>query len=469
MTEYGTADKPELGFMIRQGMKSLTTVIALLLGVIVGASDATAQTMKRIFGRDTPAHQAALRFMRGVGLGNYLEYPPNHPARTQTYSASDFSLVRAEGFDHVRVPVAWQLYVGPAPAFILSSSIFTSVDFMVNAALNRGLGVLVDLHGFDAFMSDPQGNQDQFYAIWRQVAAHYSNAPPGVAFELLNEPNWKATTTVMNQIYPEAIRQIRLTNPDRTIFLGPGQWDGLDELKIESSTSLILPDTDTNLITVVHCYDPYYFTHQGAEWALPDTATTGVVFPGPPTVPLQPDFSITHSWVLDWFRLYNSQPTNLNPSSPQAFRGRLEAARAWSDYYGRPVHVGEFGCYEKSNPESRLNFHRAIRTVMDRQGLGWTLWDWKAGFHYIKSGLPDPPGMRDALFPQPQLRRRDNGAIEWDTALGKTYTVEQASSLASPITWQTVSTQTLVRTNLLFYIPPPSPDAARFFRVQWVK
>ena len=450
-------------------IKSFATLIVPLLFLIGGASEAGAQIMTPIPARDTPAHLAARRFMRGVNLSNYLEYAPNDPARTLTYSISDFALIRAEGFDHVRVPVAWHLYTGPAPGFTLSNTIFSAVDSLINAALNQGLNVLLDFHSFAAFMSDPAGNRDKFYAIWRQVSAHYSNAPPTVAFELLNEPNGAATTTVMNQIYPEAIRQIRLTNPNRTLILGPGQWNGLDELKIGSSTGLYLPDSDTNLIAAVHCYDPYYFTHQGAEWALPDTATTGVLFTGPPSVPLQPSLSITHSWVLDWFRDYNTKPVTFNPSSPYAFRGKLQAARNWSEYYGRPVQVGEFGCYEKADALSRVRFYQEIRSVMDQQGLGWAMWDWKAGFHYIKSGQPDPPGMRDAMFPVPQLRSQRSGTIQWDGAVGKTYRVEQSTSLTPPISWQPVSTQTVVSPQPLSYDIKTNAAGPVFVRVQWVK
>jgi len=437
----------------------------LLLGV---ALEAEAQIMTPILARDTPAHLAARRFMRGVNLSNYLEYQPGDPPRTQSYSTSDFALIRAEGFDHVRVPVAWHFYTGPATNYTLSSSIFSSVDLMVNAALNQGLNVLLDFHNFSDFMFDPVGNRQKFYSIWRQVAAHYSNAPPAVAFELLNEPNNVASTTVMNQYYPEAIRQIRLTNPNRTLFLGPGQWNGLDELRIGPG-GLILPDYDTNLIAAVHCYDPYYFTHQGAEWALPDTGTTGVLFSGPPSVPLQPNSSITHSWVLDWFRDYNTKPATINPSSPYAFRVKLQAARAWSEYYGRPVHVGEFGCYEKADAQSRVRFYQEIRSLMDQQGLGWAMWDWKAGFHYIKSGRPDPPEMRDAMFPRPQLSSRRIGTIEWDGAVGKTYLVEQSTSLTLPTAWHPVSTQTVVSPLPLSYALQTNEAAPVFFRVQWVK
>ena len=94
-----------------------------------------AQTMKRISERNTPAHQAALKFMRGVNLGNSLEYVANSPAGGLTYTATDYAQIRSEGFDHVRVPVGWHLYCGPAPDFAISGIIFTKVDAVMNGAL----------------------------------------------------------------------------------------------------------------------------------------------------------------------------------------------------------------------------------------------------------------------------------------------------------------------------------------------
>jgi endoglucanase len=270
----------------------------------------------------------------------------------------------------------------------------------------------------------------------------------------------------MNRIYPEAIRQIRVTNPNRTLFVGPGDWNGILELKLNSG-GLVLPDDDKNLIAAVHCYDPYYFTHQGAEWALPDTATVGVIFPGPPAVPLNPHPSITHSWVKDWFRDYNNRSTALNPSSPFAFRSKMRGLQAWADYWGRPVHVGEFGCYEKAGSVSRVNFYREIRQAMDEHGLGWAMWDWKAGFHYMKNGRPDPPGMREAMFPPMELSVSASGAIEFDGAIAKTYIVQRRDSLTPPAVWQNVATQILSAPK--FQHTPEAAERGGFYRVQWVK
>ena len=350
--------------------------------------------MARVLGTNTPAHLAARKFMRGVNMGNYLEAPPGQDWGSH-YTASDFTNIRSQGFDHVRIPIGWNFYAGPAPNYTLSNSIFGKVNFMVTNALNQGLGVILNIHNWDGFTTNAPAYTNQFYAIWRQIAAYYSNSPPALAFELINEPNGSGSATaILNPIYAEAIRQIRLTNPDRIIFVGPGQWNGIGEL-----SNLLLPDSDTNLIVTVHCYDPFYFTHQGATWPGPDTATTGLIFPGPPATPLSPAAGIS-TWVTNWIADYNTLPVDGNPSSPIAFRSKLQFAGQWSAYYGRPVHVGEFGCYTMAEPVSRARFYTEFRSAADAQGLGWAMWDWNAGFRYWDPATGKPaPGLPAAMFP----------------------------------------------------------------------
>lgn len=447
---------------------SMAGMLLLLETAWAAQSDAdpppTASKLQVAPSAETPAHLAARKFMRGVNLGNYLEYAAGSPTANATYNLQDFALIRAEGFDHVRIPVAWHLYAGPAPNYTLSSGIFPKVDFMVNAALSANLAVIINLHHFDAFNDSPPNNAQKFYAIWRQVAARYAEFAPTVGFELLNEPRDAATTLVINPIYAETIRQIRQTNPNRTIFVGPGEFNNVDQLN-----ALSLPASDKNLIATVHSYDPYYFTHQGAEWAFPDTATTSVIYPGPPTTAIKPHASITHSWVLEWFRSYNTLRTEVNPSSSFAFRNKLQRAKSWASQRGRPVHVGEFGCYEKAAAGSRVNYYEEVRKTMDGLGLGWAMWDWKSGFHYIKNSRPDPLGMREAMFPPIELRIQSTGGFEFEGAIGKTYIVEKAASLVPPASWQPVSTQTLASPNFVFSDAEIKANGEGFYRVQWVK
>jgi hypothetical protein len=176
-------------------------------------------------------------------------------------------------------------------------------------------------------------------------------------------------------------------------------------------------------------------------------------------------------WVTNWISDYNTLPAELNPSNPRAFQGKLKLASQWSDYYGRPVHIGEFGCYDTyCDDESRVNFYRAFRETADELGLGWAMWDWKAGFHYWLeqdgSGAPDPPGMREAMFPPPRLSASAHGALIINGAIGKTYVFEKTPGL-KPVAWSAVSTQVYSAIPLEF--GDAGNSATAFYRALWIK
>jgi endoglucanase len=281
----------------------------------------------------------------------------------------------------------------------------------------------------------------------------------------LNEPNGAATTAILNPIYAEAIRLIRLSNPTRSVFLGPSQWNSIPEL-----SNLRLPDTDTNLIVTVHCYDPFLFTHQGATWTGSDTATTGLLFPGPPPVPLAPAAGIG-SWASNFIASYNSLPTAGNPCSLLAFKAKLQFAKQWSDYYGRPVHIGEFGAYIVAAATSRARFYSDFRSVAENLGLGWAMWDWKAGFRYWDDSLGQPaPGLPAAMFPPPALNNSGApGQVEISSSIGKTLRLDRTTSLSVPISWTAVQTQTLTAPTWLYQESPEAKTNAAFYRAVWLK
>jgi len=349
--------------------------------------------MQPLPGRDTPAYRAAQWYRRGVNLGNYLEVWPPQSWNIQV-AAEEFAQMKREGFDHVRAPIGWHHYAGPGPDFTLSPGIFSKTDFVVTNSLANGLAVIINIHHFDELDADPAGTTEEFLALWRQIAAHYAAAPDRLAFELDNEPHQNATTARMNPIYARAIAVIRAGNPHRTIFVEPGGWGGIDELK-----NLVLPPDD-NVIVSVHCYEPFFFTHQGATWTDGQTPVTGILFPGPPATPLIPDPKLElKPWMLDWIHRYNTLPATENPSSARAFENKLRFVRAWSDYYGRPAHLGEFGAYTQADAASRARFYAAFRLAAEQQALGWAIWDWSAGFRYWDKQAGRPmPGVAEALF-----------------------------------------------------------------------
>src|SRR5215469_178179 len=159
---------------------TLTFAVVLFPAVWLHGQTAAAETfkplnppaMQRLTNFDAPAWQAAKLFMRGANLGDYLEAPPSLHWGV-TVAASEFAVMKQQGFDHVRVPIGWQHYAGPAPDYKLSPDIFSRVDFVVTNALAAGLSVMINIHHFDELDQNPAGATDEFLKIWQQIADHY--------------------------------------------------------------------------------------------------------------------------------------------------------------------------------------------------------------------------------------------------------------------------------------------------------
>ena len=227
--------------------------------------------------------------------------------------------------------------------------------------------------------------------IWEQVATRFKNRPLSVAFEILNEPKDVADAAVMNDVFAEVVKRIRKIDDKRLLIVGPEKWNG-----IEGLPSLKVPDDDRVAVTV-HCYEPFLFTHQGATWTEGKGSVTGVEYPQPGSkkIPVPGD---APDWVQDNVKQYNRNVDSQTAGEP-AFKPLLRQAAEWGQKNNRPIYVGEFGAFTTATPEDRAAFYRDYRIASEEQGLGWCIWDWKAGFRYWDREKNAPaPGMREALF-----------------------------------------------------------------------
>jgi endoglucanase len=338
-------------------------------------------------GGDTPAHRALARLKRGVNLGNGWESPPNQSWGVH-FTTEDIDRIAAEGFDHIRVPVAWHFRLKPKDGgYEIDPAFLAEIEPVLRRALDKKLHVLLDWHHFHDFTNAPAGNLDRFIGGWEAIARHFQSWPPGLFFELLNEPCDALTTEAANPIYQKAIAAIRRIDPARIIVVSPGNWGIVGELD-----KLRLPDSDERIVVTIHCYEPFHFTHQGAGW-VGFQNLKGITYPGPPRSPLQvPDSLRENSGVRAFVERYNTLPAERNPCTSRTVRELLDTARSWSRYFGRPVHLGEFGSHNVGDLESRLRYLRDVRTLAEARGIPWTLWEWKSSFGYW-----DPRGNRAIL------------------------------------------------------------------------
>ncbi|WCJ58839.1 cellulase family glycosylhydrolase [Fontisphaera persica] len=351
------------------------------------------EAMRPLSDRNTLAHQAAAYYRRGINLTRLLELPPQSPDKEECTEA-DFAQMKREGFDHVRLPVAWHYHAGPAPDYRLDPRFVQQVMQVASNALNQGLFVILAMRAPEAFHTQPQAHSNQWVALWRQVAAQCAEVHPGVAFELLDEPRQAVTTAWLNGLYARALELLRAHNPMRTVFLGPADGNRPEEL-----VHLRLPAEEENVIVTVHCREPRYFTRLGL-W--PDEKALGqlqpLAYPGPPPAPLAVPAEASAE-LRQWLEAYQRRPMAQNPCSRAVVEGQLQLARDWRDFYGHPVHVGAFGAPASAGTLSRTRYYRDVRQLAEGFGLGWAAWAWQGGYHYWdRQGGRPLPGMREALF-----------------------------------------------------------------------
>ena len=343
-------------------------------------------------GPDTPAHRALAGIRRGVNLGNCWDAPPPYRWGIR-YTADDIDRIAAEGFDHIRVPVAWAFHLREgADGLEIEPALLADLEPVLRRALAKGLHVLLDWHHFDELTDDPAAHRARFTAGWQVIARHFKSWPAGLFFELLNEPRDALTTEAANPIYAETIAAIRQIDPPRILVVSPGKWGSIRELD-----KLRLPDGDDRLVVTVHCYEPFYFTHQGAGW-VHLRELRDITYPGPPATPLTlPDSLRGNAGVRSFVEGYNTRPADQNPCSANAVKELLDLARTWSNYFGRPVHLGEFGSHDTGDLASRSRYTHDVRTLAEARQIPWALWDWKAGFGYWDPET-NRPRLRAGLF-----------------------------------------------------------------------
>jgi len=279
---------------------------------------------------------------RGVNLGNALEAPAEGEWGYRVELAH-LAAIRDAGFDGVRLPVRWDPHMAGAAPYSIDPAFLARVDGIVRAALDLGLTVQLDAHHFEPLIADPDGQSPRFRALWRQIGAHFADAPPGLIFEPLNEPNGEAWSGArVSDIQAIALEEIRARNPTRLVVLGGPNWNSIDGLRDWR------PPEDPHITVTVHYYEPHAFTHQDAEWLGADAPRFG----------------------RDWG----------TPTDHAAVRDHIAQAARWAQARGLAWQLGEFGVNASLPMTHRAAWTRAVREATEAAGAGWCAWDFAGAF-----------------------------------------------------------------------------------------
>jgi endoglucanase len=272
--------------------------------------------------------------------------------------------------------------VNPQPMFHngeadhISADYLAMLDSAVKTILDNNLAVVIDIHPDGDFKAKLTNDSfvEQFGDYWRALAKHYSSTnPEKVFFEILNEPEMRDRYR-WNGIEAYLVNAIREGAPQHTIIVEGARWADDDDLLF------LEPVRDANVIYNFHYYEPHLFTHQGAAWGDPWWHHLSEL-PYPST-PENVQDALTR--VPDAAHRLEIARYGAERWNPERIDADFAQIAAWAKKWDVPVVCNEFGVYRKAaRPEDRAAWLRDVRTLLEKHGIGWTMWDYAGGFGVV--------------------------------------------------------------------------------------
>ncbi len=328
------------------------------------------------------AFARAERLKRGINASEWFAQVYDKRGYTREHfqtwtTAEDIALIKSLGFDHVR------LSVNPQPLFTerepnrIPAEYLGYLDAAVKMILDHGLAVVIDLHPESDFKGRLAGDDDfveEFANFWRALAGHYSTWDrERVFFEILNEPEFSDRYRWLG-VQAKLAAAIREGAPAHTIIAAGARWSNDDELVFQE------PLHDPNVIYNFHFYEPHIFTHQGATWgAYYWHWLRGVRYPSTAesaerVAALVPD-------AVDQLQVIRYGHEHWDSSRIEA---EMKEAADWARRRGVPLVCNEFGVYrDYADPQDRAAWLRDVRTALEKNGIGWTMWDYSGSFGVV--------------------------------------------------------------------------------------
>lgn len=322
------------------------------------------------------------KLRRGINLSHWFAQVVDPRGYTKDHflthtTAQDLALIKALGFDHVR------LSVDPDPMFVAGQADMIPPEYLghlddaVQLILAHDLAVVVDIHPSGEFKRRLQRDDRQveaFADFWRALARHFSTRDPERVFlEVLNEPEFEDAYR-WSGVQAKLVAAIRQGAPAHTAIVTGHRWSALDELLA------LEPLRDPNVVYNFHFYSPHLFTHQGATWGVYFWHSLGDI-----PYPSAPDkIAALAAGSPDDLARLSLVRYGHDYWSAARIEAEIAQVGAWSRKHNVRVTCNEFGVYRRVAPSSdRATWIADVRMILERQGIGWSLWDYAGDFGLV--------------------------------------------------------------------------------------
>lgn len=335
-------------------------------------------------------------YTHGVNFGGWLSQCDHTKERYDTFiTEDDFKTVSERGFDHVRIPVDYELILSDSTEFkdvapvigyghnlvlgheyYFNEEGFKYIDFAIEMCKKYNLHMILDLHRTPGYSFDPfhgekgffesDEYQNIFYEIWIEFAKRFGGFTDILTFELLNEVTKKEYSDKWNEISLNCIKNIREIAPDIRIIVGGYYNNSLEAIK-----DLSLP-YDDKIIYTFHAYEPLLFTHQGAYWI----ETMDTEFRCDYSMPYSKYEELSEKYLCQAYASFKKFDQNACPDE-NYFEALLAEAINVAKDRNVALYCGEYGVIDRAYKKEAAKWFHDFHAVMDKYNIGRCVWNYK--------------------------------------------------------------------------------------------
>lgn len=220
-------------------------------------------------GMTSSAEELAAKMKIGWNIGNSLEATGGETSwGNPEVSKELIDLVKASGFNAIRIPCAWNQYMTDESTAELSSDWLGRVKEVIQYGIDSDMYILLNIHWDGGWLENnctpekQEENNAKQKAFWEQIATHLRDYDEHLLFASANEPNVDDKTQMdvlasYHQTFVDAVRSTGGKNSYRVLVVQGPSTD------IEKTNNLMktLPTDifEDRLMAEVHFYTPWNF------------------------------------------------------------------------------------------------------------------------------------------------------------------------------------------------------------------
>ena len=299
------------------------------------------------------------------------------PYNGRAFDEFHFATMAEWGFNFARLPLSYWVWGHKDDWSIINEEPLKEIDRAIELGRQYGIHININFHRIPGYcinerelepadlFSGTRAQRDKALSAatfhWRAFAKRYKGIPNRqLSFDLINEPpKMRSYEGYLEERYVEIVKVlvagIREVDPKRLIFA-----DG-----INIGQAPVMGIADLGLVQSTRGYLPKAVSHYTASWVPKDEFESFNV----PTWPMKDDRGTT--W--DRARLKSEY---IDPYKPLIDRGVQ-------------IHVGEWGCFNRTPHEVTLAWMRDSLSLWKEAGWGYSLWNLRGSFGVMDSDRKD--------------------------------------------------------------------------------